>query len=109
MWYQQGVSRSRRPIVSAIGGVAVATAIAEPLVSRVFVASFFLFIALPWDFFGGFLGTHYGAFSLGLALQHSIGRNTLGGLGLFDGFEIEACNFIFVNQSRAKFFFSSLS
>jgi len=54
------------------GGVMIATAVTRPLVSRVFASGFFLFIALSWDFFGGFLGTYWGVFSFGLALQNSI-------------------------------------
>ena len=64
-----------------------------------------VFIALSWDFFGGFLGTNRGSFSLGLALKTPLGRKKVVRLELFlIEFWIQALGFR-VQSIYAKFLF----
>jgi len=66
---------------------------------------FFLFIALSWDFFGGFGGeggTNRESFRLGLALKTPLGRNKVVRLGLF---WIQALGFHLLQSIYANFFF----
>ena len=64
--------------------------------------TFFLFIALSWEFFGGFGGTNRSSFSLGLALKAPFERNKVVRLGLFwvvFGFKLmESCSSINLAQ-----------